>query len=286
MTEAAPTAARTVEHVAGVDVRISRGDGKPLMMLTRMASAGMGIWDAVWDDIAAHYTVANFDLVRAARLAEDLAPRERFVRLADRTVEVAEALGFPSFHLFGWYGGTHVALACMHAHRDRVRSAILLDPFFELSDARKLAKAIAFKRRLFESDDRELYAYYWVMAGFSPAFLEQRFDVVDRLARARIDADRFVSVDTDRWLRWVRALRSNWLTDDELGTMSTPTLVLATSLDNWHAGPTIGMAQALVARLPSAQLRCIDGYGTFFFIEDPALFRERAGAFLAEQARR
>lgn len=270
----------TTEHVAGVEVRITRGVGKPLLLLIRMASGGMGIWDSIWEGLARHYTVANFDLVGSAALSEDMSPRERFLRLAERNVEVATALGFETFHVFGWYGGAHVALACVHAHRERVRSALLLDPFFELPDARKLDLAIAFKRRLFESEDRTLYAYYWVMAGFSSRFLEARFDVVDRLAQARIAADSFVSIDVERWLRWVRALRTNWLSDADLASMKVPMLVLATELDNWHAGPTLGMAEALAARLPSAELATIAGYGTFFFIEEPALFEQKAGAFL------
>jgi pimeloyl-ACP methyl ester carboxylesterase len=273
-----------VEHVGGVDVRITRSAGKPLMMLVRMASGGMGIWDAIWDDLARHFTVANFDLVDAAKLAEDQPPRERFLHLAHRIAEVAEALGFRSFHVFGWYGGTHVALACMLAHPDRVRSAVLLDPFFELADSRKLEMAIRFKQRLFEADDRTLYAYYWVMAGFSPAFMEHSFDVIERLAAARIAADRFVRLDPARWMRWVKALRTNWLSDEELATMTMPTLVLATALDSWHAGPTVGMAEALAARLPSAELSVIDGHGTFFFIERPALFEQHAGAFLRRVA--
>ena len=277
---------RTVERVGDVDVRITRGAGKPLMLLVRMASGGMGIWDTIWDDLAKHYTVANFDLVGAAALSQDLSPRERFERLADKTAEVAAALGYPTFHIFGWYGGTHVALACLLRHPDQVRSLVLLDPFFQLPDTRKLDKGIAFKRRLFESEDRELYAYYWVMAGFTPDFLERSFDVVDRLARARIEADRFVSLDPDRWMRWVRALRTNWLTDGELAAMTAPTLVLATALDNWHAGPTVGMARALASRLPSSRLSVIEGYGTFFFIEQPDLLLKSAGSFLEEQARR
>ena len=53
-----------VERVAGVDVRITRGTGKPLLLLIRMASGrNMGIWDTIWSDLAEHYTVANFDLV-------------------------------------------------------------------------------------------------------------------------------------------------------------------------------------------------------------------------------
>ena len=279
-------APRTVEHAAGVDVRISRGEDKPLMLLIRMASGGMGIWDAIWNDLAEHYTVANFDLVGAAGLDRELAPRERFLTLADRNVEVAAALGFTHFHVFGWYGGAHVALACLSAYPDRVRSAILLDPFFELPDPRKIEKAIAFKRRLFDSEDRTLYAYYWVMAGFSARFLETRFDDVDKLAQARIAADRFVSIDVEGWMRWVLALRTNWLSDAELARIDIPTLILATELDNWHAGPTIGMARALASRMPSSRVDTIEGYGTFFFIEDPALFRTKAGRFLAENAAR
>lgn len=275
----------TIEHAAGVDVRITRGEGKPLLLLVRMASGGMGIWDTIWDELAVHYTVANFDLVGAAGLSEDMPPRERFLRLAERNVEVASALGFPTFHVFGWYGGAHIALACLHAQRQRIRSALLLDPFFQLGDPRKIEKAVALKRRLFESEDRTLYAYYWVMAGFSPQYLEQNFDTVERLAEARIASDRFVTIDPDRWLRWVQALRTNWLTDQELSAITTPTLVMATSLDNWHAGPTIGMAEALAARMPSAALRTIDGYGTFFFIERPALFAQHAGSFLRDHAR-
>ena len=162
---------RVVECIGDIDVRITRSDGKPLMLLVRMASGGMGIWDSIWSDLAVHYSVANFDLVAAAALSQELSPRERFERLADKTAEIAAALGYKTFHVFGWYGGTHVALACLLRYPDRVRSAVLLDPFFELPDSRKIEKAIAFKRRLFESEDRELYSYYWVMAGFTPGFL-------------------------------------------------------------------------------------------------------------------
>ena len=222
--------------------------GKPLLLLIRMASAGMGIWDAIWDDLARALHGREFRPRRRGRgSSEDLPPRERFCGSRTRTPRCARALGFDDFHVFGWYGGTHVALACMLGIRERVRSALLLDPFFALPDPRKLEKAIAFKRRLFESDDRSLYAYYWVMAGFSPDSSNASSTRSRGWRSARIEADRFVSLDPERWMRWVRALRSNWLTDDELAAMTMPTLVLATSLDSWHAGPTVGMAQALAS---------------------------------------
>jgi len=275
-----------IERVGDVEVRITRGADKPLMLLTRMASGGMGIWDAVWGDLARHYTVANFDLVGAAGLGEDMPARDRFLALADISADMAARLGFERFHVFGWYGGCHVALACLARYAARLDSCLLLDPFFELPDKRKIEKAIEFKRALFEHPDRELYSYYWVMAGFSPEFLENNFDTVERLAKARIAADRFVALDTARWMRWVRALRTNWLTDDDFAGMTAPTLILATALDSWHAGPTVGMASALQRRLAAAELKVVDGLGTFFFTEAPERFRELATPFLERRAGR
>jgi pimeloyl-ACP methyl ester carboxylesterase len=238
----------------------------------------------VWPDLARHYTVANFDLVGAARLDGDLPARERFLALADVSADMAMRLGFERFSVFGWYGGAHVALACLVRHAERIRSCLLLDPFFQLPDRRKIEKAIEFKRVLYEHPDRELYSYYWVMAGFSPRFMETDFDTIERLAKARVQADRFVSLDTARWLRWVRALRTNWLEDADFARMTAPTLVLATELDSWHAGPTVGMAEALVRRLPQAELKVVERLGTFFFTEQPERFRALAAGFLERHA--
>ncbi|MBA3506870.1 MAG: hypothetical protein H0T80_13985 [Betaproteobacteria bacterium] len=44
------------------------------------------------------------------------------------------------------------------------------------------------------------------------------------------------------------------------------------------------MARALADKLPHATLATIEGYGTFFFIEKPELFRAKAGRFLREQS--
>ena len=276
-------AERSVEAVEGTPVRISRTPGAPLMMLVRMASQQSGIWDPVWEGLAGRFTVATFDLMQAARLQEDMAPGRRFRTLAEVVVRTAAGLGFPRFHLFAWYGGCHVALAALRDCPAQIASCIMLDPFFELEDMRKVERAIAFKRAIFETD-RALYAYYWVMAGFSPGFMERRFDVIERLAKARVEKDRFVKQDVERWLRWVRALRTNWLDDAELAAMTTPTLVLASELDGWHAGPTVGMARALHARLKASELIELPSVGTFCFIERPSLFLEAAGPFLARRA--
>lgn len=270
-----------VERVAGADVRITRTDGAPLVLLTRMASGESGIWDAVWPGLARKHTVANVDLAALADLDAAMAPRERFLRLAEACLEVVRGLGFERYRQFGWYGGCHVALAAMLAHGDRLERALLLDPFHELPDMRAIEAGIAFKRAIYETD-RELYARYWVMAGFSSRFLAESFDTVERLAKARAAKDRLVGGSVEAWMGWVRALRAGWLTREELASLDVPTRIVSTELDAWHAGPTPAMGEALATALPDASFGVLPGVGTFVFTEAPERFWDAAGAFLAE----
>jgi pimeloyl-ACP methyl ester carboxylesterase len=145
---------------------------------------------------------------------------------------------------------------------------------------RKIEKAIEFKRVLFEHPNRALYAYYWVMAGLSPEFIENRFDEIEKMVAARLAGDKFVKSDPKRFINWVRALRKNWITDEEFSRISAPTLVVATELDNWHAGPTVSMAREVHKRIQNSQLEIVEGYGGHFLIEDPKKFLAVAGSFL------
>ena len=56
------TAEKEVINIDGIRVNMTRQEGKPLIILTRMASQAMGIWDTIWGDFARYFTVANFDL--------------------------------------------------------------------------------------------------------------------------------------------------------------------------------------------------------------------------------
>lgn len=273
---------KQVISVGGCRVAITEAPGKPLMIFTRMASQEMGIWDPIWPTFADYFTVASFELIEHPGFEKLDKPGEAFRLLASACADVATGLGHQRFHLFGWFGGSQVALRCLVDYPDRVASAILLDPFYELTDMRKIEKAIEFKRILFEHPDRELYSYYWVMAGFTPEFMERNFDAIERLAKARVAKDRFVQTDTDRWMKWVRALRRNWVTAEELARIAAPVLLVATTLDSWHAGPTPGMARELHARIPSARLEIMEGAGTFIFIEAPDRFARTIAPFLRE----
>jgi pimeloyl-ACP methyl ester carboxylesterase len=271
---------KKIVTVGDIQVNITTNPGKPLIILTRMASQAMGIWDTVWDDFAGFFTVVNFDLQGLPGANQMNDPGEGFRQLAKNCADVASGLGYERFHIFGWNGGTQIAMRCAADYTDRIQSCILLDPFFELADMRKIDKAVEFKRVLFGHSDRRLYAYYWVMAGLSPAFIENRFDDVEKMVDARMTRDAFVNTDPDRFVEWVRALRRNWITDTEFSRIKAPTLVVATELDNWHAGPTVSMAHEIHRRITNSQLVIIEGCGGHFLIEDPRKFLEVSESFL------
>jgi pimeloyl-ACP methyl ester carboxylesterase len=81
-------------------------------------------------------------------------------------------------------------------------------------------------------------------------------------------------------MRWVRALRRNWITDEEFGRIEAATLILATGLDRWNAGPSVAMAQAVHELIGNSLLTVIENAGGHFLIEQPERFLEVAGPFL------
>ena len=263
-----PAARRETRLVNGVPVTLSERAGAPLLILVRMASRGAGLWDLILDRLADHFSVLQFDL-RSPSSAELDHPRRFFAGLAAQCLEIAAALGHQRFHLFGWTGGTHVALRCATDFPERVASCVLLGPFWQLDDMRAAEKGFAFARALVESGDRSLYAYYWYMGGLSPQFVERHFDQVAQWAEQRNRADTFLQRDTTQVLKWMRALRGNWVDATELAAIVAPALILAHELDPWHAGPSAAMAHALHRKLPNARLEVLAGLGSMAPIEDP-----------------
>lgn len=275
-----------IVNAGGIPVSISRIDGAPLMILTRMASKDMGIWDTIWGDFSRYFTLANFDLQDlpgAHRMDE---PGEGFRDLARNCADVALGLGHRRFSILGWNGGTQIAMRCAADFADRVDACILVDPFFELADMRRVWKAVEIKKALFGDADRELYAYYWVMAGFSDRFLERSFDVVEQMVADRLRGDRFIHVDVERFEKWVRALRTNWISDEEFARVRADTLIVATGLDRWNAGPSVAMAEEIHRRIAGSRLEVIEGLGGHFLIEDPGRFMTVVEPFLRQVAGR
>jgi pimeloyl-ACP methyl ester carboxylesterase len=269
---------RNTENAGGAEVCISRQAGKPLMLLVRMASREMGVWDSAWDSLCEYFTVAQFDLqLPSAAALED--PRSVFSKLAGDCVCVAKELGFKDFHLLGWTGGAHIALRCAADHPEMVRSCTLLSPFYPLPDMRPIEKGIEFMETMMEHGGRELYSYYWFMSGFSPAFLLSDFDNIARMVSARMAGDRFIKSDSKRAIKWIRALRGFWLDDSELASITTPVLIIGPGLDSGFVGPNSIMATRLHARIPGSSLEIAKNHGSLFLLEAPQLFPELSRKF-------
>ncbi len=261
------------ETIAGIEVEIAEDRSRPLMFLLRMAGPSSGLWSSVWQPIEARFTPVTFDLhqFEAAQRLDDA--KEMFKVSSDACAAIADELGEKMFHVFGWNGGTHIALRAAADYPQRVASLILLDVFAELPDMRHVDKAVAFKKLLFEQD-RELYAYYWTMAGLSDSFIANNFDKVETIAKNRLKNDRFINQNTDAYMRWVNALRRDSLEPEEWEKIRAPTLILATKLDRWNAGPSVEMAEMVQSRLGNARLVVLEGVGGHFLIEDPDRFVE------------
>lgn len=271
-----------IVRAAGVEVAMTRRPGAPLLLLLRMASRGAGVWDAVWPALAERFEVAQFDLKMPA--AEELDhPAQVFRRFAGQCSDIAQALGHERFHVFGWNGGTHVALQCAVAAPAQIRSCTLLGPFTRLNDMRSIELGLDILRTLLERRDPKLYAAYWFASGLSTEFLANHYDRVEEWVQQRVAADQFLTVDAERAMRWMRALRDSWVSHDELSRVRAPVLAVSHE-DRWHAGPTIAMARALAQQLPTSQHQHLAGYGSLLLLEAPERFMAIAEPFFASLA--
>ncbi|MGI9424956.1 MAG: alpha/beta fold hydrolase, partial [Hyphomicrobiaceae bacterium] len=208
-------------RIAETDVSVTLDPDKPLMIMTRMASRGMGLWDTIWDPLAERYSLVSFDL-RMPTSEELDNPADVFRSYAAQCAAISGELGYQGYHVFGWNGGSHVALQCAADDPDNVRSCILVGAFFRLPDMRRAEAGVEFMRVVFQNPDRKLYALYWLMAGLSQAFVEKNFDQIEDWAEARVGGDRFVNQDNDRVTKWVRALRNHWVDEERLESIKTP----------------------------------------------------------------
>ena len=272
---------KVIESIGEEQVLISRQPGKPLLLLVRMAARGMGGWDGVWDGLCKRFSVAQFNL-RRPTVDELKSPENVFKRLAADCVKKMTQLGFDSFHILGWAGGTHVALRCAVDHAEVLRSCTLVNPFFPLQDMRPVNKGNEFLKQMLQSGGRELYAYYWFMAGLSPQFVRTRFDEVESMVKKRVASDtNFNTAETEQMAQWSRALRGFWVSEKELESIKSPVLVVGSGLDPGYFGPSPEMAPSLHSHIPGSELAVAQQFGNLMLIESPDTFSRLSDPFFA-----
>lgn len=258
---------KTVQ-AAGFSVCVSDDTQRPALFLLRMASRDAGLWDTIWQPLKQWFSVVQFDLPMPSLAALEN-PRDVFGDLANTVRDVAHALGHRTYSVFGWNGGCHVALRCAADQGAFIENCFLLGPFHTVRDSRPITMGLQFLRALFERGDPHLYATYWYLSGLSAVFSVTHYDKVDAWVTQRVAADRFLAQNPERAMKWMHALRGAWLEDGELRSIQPPSLILAPTLNKWHAGPTLEMAEALAALMPRAELVALDNAGSLILLEDP-----------------
>ena len=264
-------------EVGGMKVSVTENPGEPLLLLIRMAAREMGMWDKVWEPLSRYYTVANFDLI-----APDLDKYDSSVAVfrhyAQQCVDVAKGLGYDRFHILGWTGGAQVALRLIIDYPQHIDSCMLLGANYVPIEKRPTEKSLEILSVILGHGDLELYTYYWLLNSFTPDYAEKHFDDIEALVDVRMRADRG-RLDTDRVMKWVRMLREQSVTEEELDSIQVPTLIVAPAYTN------LSPLRKLNALIKTSELAIVPGTGIFVLIEEPDSFMTTVGPFIRAAAK-
>ena len=274
------TVEKKVLTVEGHKVFITEEPGKPLMALVRMAAGGMGLWDKIWPYLSEHFTVASIDLPAPA-LDRFVSATELMKHVSGNVIQVIQGLGYDQFHLFGWTGGAQVVLRCLVDYPAHILSAVLMGAPDLPEERRPMEKANAVLKVILDNGDLELYTYYLLLTQHTPDYVEAHFDRIQALVDARLEADRG-RLDTQRVLKWIQAIRQKIVTDDELASINTPTLLVAPAFE---AFPLLAHVRRLQTKIKTSEMAIIPGGGAMVLHEAPDKFMAATGKFLRAAAK-
>jgi pimeloyl-ACP methyl ester carboxylesterase len=274
------TTEKEIVDVNGHKVAISRDPDKPLMLLVRMAAQNMGLWEKIWNKLADYYSVAAFNLPTPDLDKYD-SGIEVFKKLATDCVDVAEGLGYRKFNMFGWTGGAQVAKRCLVDYPDRLHSCLLMGVVDNPPEKRPLEKSLELLKVILGHGDLELYTYFWLLSSFTPEYAETHFDEIKALVGTRLKVDQG-RLDTEKVFKWIKMMRDDLVSDEELASVKVPTLLVAPAFDGWAP---LHRVRKLHAKIKTSQLAIIPAKGALVLVEDPENFWTAAGDFLRAAAK-
>ena len=246
----------TADGLTVVAEEMGPGEGPPVLLVGGTTQP-RGFWGMVAGGLADRYRVITFD-------SRDVGESDRCpdgydsAVLADDAVRVLDAFGVDQAHVAGLSLGGCVCLQMAVRHPDRVRSA---------STASCWARADTHLRSQFQFwidlVDTAGFGMLFRLMGymsFSPETQEQMGDI--SAVASAVEA----ATDVGAFRRQVEADLSHALSDDELGRISRPFLVL------WGTDDLLvpkRYADALAAVIPNAEIAQVDGVSHAMVLDKP-----------------
>jgi pimeloyl-ACP methyl ester carboxylesterase len=246
------------------------GEGEPLVLIPGFGT-GAWIWYRQTPVLAREFQVVTFDPRGVARTE---APEGGFTmrRLADDVAALLDALSLASAHVLGASFGGFVAQEFALAHPARTRSLILCCTSYggvgHVRPSGETLAALASTRGL-NTEDRFREN---LLLAFSPRFVEEERDVVERAVRLRAAnpvSERVHLAQLQAAVNFDAARR--------VASIRVPTLVIAGDADRIVPPEN---SRNLAAAIPGAVLRLVEGGSHTFFIERPEEFNRAVAGFV------
>lgn len=253
----------------------SHGIGSPLVLIPGFGT-GLWIWFKQVEDFSKEFRTICFDPRGVSRSD---APEEPITirTIADDLAALLKALRIESAHILGASFGGFVAQEFALGHPEMTRSLVLcctsfggprhVPPTLETLQALASTKGLNTEERVREN----------LLVAFSPAYVEQKRDEVERVIALR--AQNFVPEYA--YLHQLQAARE-FDTEERVSRIAAPTLVLSGDAD---IIVPVENSRNLAASIPNARLVIIKGGSHTFFIEQAEEFNSAVIEFIKENER-
>ena len=262
------------EHVRAGDLKVWNqqvGEGPDVLLIGGLGDT-VESWQFQLDGLADRYRLTAFDNRGAGRTTMSEGPIS-VEALADDAAEVLRALGIPSAHVAGFYGGSIIAQELALRNPDLVRSLVLQstwsvpDPFLRSwgQSVRWLVEVAPSERAFLEA----FYLWMYTARAHNDGTVDQIIEEVLAFPykQATEDLQRFLDAFLDHD------------TTDRLHEITVPTLVLAGGRD-MTSRPELG--RAVAERIPSARFEVMEDESHQPFQEVPDIWNARVRAFWRE----
>ncbi|MFC5751021.1 alpha/beta fold hydrolase [Actinomadura rugatobispora] len=248
----------TISLSALKTVVCTKGEGPSVLMIQGLGTDHRA-WDPIVEHLAPHLRCVTFDN-RGVGKASPIGESTTIEDLADDAAELIEAIGEGPMHVCGVSLGGGIAMRVASRHPHLVKS-LALHSTAARPDPRLLAM-LDFRGQLLAGGlAPQLLRSFVALWGWSPDKMSMQ-----KLPEGAAEID---ELSESEYASHLRVATEQWMSDEELAKISSPTLVTVGTEDILT---TAAHARDLYRGIAGAQLVTVEGGGHAYYAEDPAFF--------------